>query len=391
MRKPTLYKHRGKWRARIWDGEKYRSHALDIPVEGKKERKTEALEAALKLAEKLETIQPIKNNIGNDLLLEYIESFWREDSPYVKYKSLVEKQPLSKHYLLSNRQMIKNKIKPYPLFKTLKIKDLSKTIINDWRIWLAENGNSGKMINSAMSAMRLPLKRAYGQGLLKDYPFGGIQQAAHKYKKRGILTPVEIKKLLDTPVKDPRSRLAVYLPMYCSMRMGEVRGLLWGDIGDGVIHVCHNWQEGEGIKQCKWGSEGNVPMPRIVAELLNKLYLTVPCDKNNNTAPCNKDTDFVMSIKPYHPICREYLWRALQTELESIGITKEQMKARNIVYHSLRHTFVTAGRLAGFSNIEIMAAARHKDEKMMMRYTHAQEALDFKELGERLEKKLLTS
>jgi len=382
MRKPTLYKHRGKWRARIWDGEKYCSHSLGIPIEGKKERKAEAYEAALKLQEKLETEKPIKNNIGDDLLLEYIESFWQEDSAYVKYKSLIEKQPLSKHYLIIRRQMIKNKIKPYPLFDKLKIKDLSKTIIDDWRIWLAEKGNSGKTINEAMLSMRMPIKRAFSQGLLKDYPFYGIQQARHKYKKRGVLTPYEIKKLLDTPVKDPRSRLAVYLPMYCSMRMGEVRGLLWGDIGDGVINIRNNWQEGEGLKGCKLGSEGTVPMPSMVAELLNELYLF---------APCNRETDYVMSIKPYHPICREYLWKSLRTELASIGITEEQMKARNIVYHSLRHTFVTTGRLAGLSNLEIMTVSRHKDEKMMIRYTNAEEAIDFKDLGRRIENKILTS
>jgi len=38
VRKPTLYKHRGKWYARFWDVEKgaYFSRALGIPVEGKK-------------------------------------------------------------------------------------------------------------------------------------------------------------------------------------------------------------------------------------------------------------------------------------------------------------------------------------------------------------------
>jgi hypothetical protein len=52
MRKPTLYKQRHIWHARIWNTRegKYRSHSLKIPVEGKKERRREAEDAARELA-----------------------------------------------------------------------------------------------------------------------------------------------------------------------------------------------------------------------------------------------------------------------------------------------------------------------------------------------------
>jgi hypothetical protein len=30
------------------------------------------------------------------------------------------------------------------------------------------------------------------------------------------------------------------------MRMGEVRGLRWGDVEDGLIHIRHNWIDGDG-------------------------------------------------------------------------------------------------------------------------------------------------
>jgi hypothetical protein len=55
MRRPTIYKHRGVWHARIWEEAegKYRSHSLKIPVEGKKERRREAEDAARLLASKL--------------------------------------------------------------------------------------------------------------------------------------------------------------------------------------------------------------------------------------------------------------------------------------------------------------------------------------------------
>jgi integrase len=206
-----------------------------------------------------------------------------------------------------------------------------------------------------------------------------VKRAAHKEKARGILKPSEIKTLVEAPVNDPYTRLAVYLPLYCSMRMGEVRGLLWGDISDGVIHIRHNWQEKEGLKGCKCGSEGYVPMPRTVAEVLNQVH---------GMAPLTGPDDFVMAQRPYHPVSREFLWEALRSELAVIGITEEERVRRNIVYHSLRHSFVTAMRIAGFSDFEVMALARHKDVKMLQRYSHGQEALDMLSMRDRMDDRL---
>jgi integrase len=59
------------------------------------------------------------------------------------------------------------------------------------------------------------------------------------------------------------------------------------------------------------------------------------------------------------------------------------------VYHSLRHSFVTACRIAGLSDFETMTLSRHKDVKMLQRYSHGREALDVRRMGEKLERSLL--
>jgi integrase len=386
MRRPTLYKHRGSWYARFWDEKegKYHSKSLSVPVEGKKERRREAEEAARKIAADTAlkaaepTVKP-QNSITSVPLVEYALAFWQPDGEYAKEKALIEKDPLSAHYLLSNRRLVETKMKPFPGFADITLNGLNKPIIRQWKLWMAEQGYSGRTINGALLALRVPVKRAFFDDLVPADPFAGVPRAAHKEKTRGILTPAEIKKLVETPAPDPRSRLAVFLPLYCSMRMGEVRGLQWGDISDGVIHICHNWQEGEGLKKCKCGSEGYVPMMRIIADLVNQVHAIAPLTGQN---------DFVMSIKPYHPVCREYLSEALRSELSLIGIDEEQRKARNIVFHSLRHSFVTACRIAGLSDFETMSLSRHKDVKMLQRYSHGKEAIDVKQIGEKMEQSL---
>jgi integrase len=381
MRRPTLYKHRGVWYARIWDAreEKYHSHSLGIAVEGKRERRREADEAAWALAEKLEAegaAAGSRNPMADTPLVEYVENFWKPDGEYAREKALVEKSPVSAHYLLTNRQTVKNKMAPFPGFGGLTLGSLTKPILRAWKLWMAEKGYSGRAINIAMQALHVPVRRAFSDDIIPSDPFAGVRRAAHKEKLRGILTPAEIRRLVETPVADPYTRLAVYLSLYCSMRMGEVRGLQWGDISDGVIYINHNWQGGEGLKKCKCGSEGYVPMPRAVAELVNRVHALSPL-----TGP----EDFVMAQKPCHPVSREFLWEALRTELAALGIPEEERIKRNIVYHSLRHSFVTSCRMAGIPDFQIASISRHRDMKMLERYSHPQEAMNLDDLREKIE------
>ena len=393
MRKPILYKHRGLWYARFWNetDKRYQSRSLGIKVEGKTERRSAAYEAALKLVPEMAgTVVRnaiVEKPITDMPLLEYAESFWQPGSSYIKHKALIEKKPLSENYILSSKCKIKNKAKPFPGFQGLTVGKLTKTIILEWMLWLAENGSTGDDINKSIKALRVPIKQLFSLDLIQSFPFSELPRAAYKEKKRGILTSIDIKKLIETPVKDPRSRLAVYLPLFCSMRMGEVRGLLWGDISDGIIHIQHNWQDKEEIKNCKCGSEGFVPMPSIVADLINELYKKDP----PIGAPLKGPNDFVMAQKPNHPISRESLWAALRSELAIIEINEDIRKDRNIVFHSLRHSFVTACKMAELKNLEIMALSRHKDEKMIIRYAddHAKEAVDIKRIGKIFEQSLM--
>jgi integrase len=63
-----------------------------------------------------------------------------------------------------------------------------------------------------------------------------------------------------------------------------------------------------------------------------------------------------------------------------------EQKQRNLTFHGLRHTFITLGRLAGISDMEIQALAGHKSGAMMERYSHASQVLDYEAAREKLEK-----
>jgi len=90
---------------------------------------------------------------------------------------------------------------------------------------------------------------------------------------------------------------------------------------------------------------------------------------------------------------------ALRRELKNIGISAKGKKAsedspavpseqkkRNLTFHSLRHSFITLGRLDGISDLEIHAVAGHSTRRMMEHYSHAEKVIDFRAVKERMDR-----
>ncbi len=57
--------------------------------------------------------------------------------------------------------------------------------------------------------------------------------------------------------------------------------------------------------------------------------------------------------------------------LRGIGITEEIQKARKIVFHSLRHTYVSLSRGAGVPDFIVQRVVGHKSMGMTDKYSHA--------------------
>jgi integrase len=133
---------------------------------------------------------------------------------------------------------------------------------------------SGACINKVMQAMSVAVRYAVSRGELDSDPFKNIKEAANHGKEKGILSAAEASLIIRAPGQDPRGRLAVLLGLLCGLRLGEVRGLQWGDVGDGLISVCHNYVDGEGSKSPKCGSSRIVPCPASVKAALEEVRKT---------------------------------------------------------------------------------------------------------------------
>jgi integrase len=166
--------------------------------------------------------------------------------------------------------------------------------------WAAEKGLAGGRINKVMQAMSVAVRYAVTRGELEQDPFRNIREAPDMRKEKGVLRPVEVAALIHAPVTDHRGGLL----------LGEVWGLRWGDIGDGVIAVKHNYIDEDGLKAPKCGSTGTVPIPEAAIEEVRRI--------SQNPAP---DILVMESLDcPGKPFSKTHLEKALTKELAAIGI-----------------------------------------------------------------------
>jgi len=395
MRCPfTLFKRKTGigliWYVRFWNekANKYTSaRSTGIIAEGKKERRREA---ELKVNEMLCEIRFEMEAVDN-LFISYLEDFWKSDSPYVKECAVLKKKPLSAYYVHQNEVNVKLHVKPFQKFKNITLRELTAGIIKDWMSWATENSISNRTINSVLSTMRVAVHYAVEREELDKDPFRNVKEAADSPKEKGVLSFAERTKLINAKPTDPLSRLAVLLGLLCGMRRGEVRGLKWGDFDNGLINLTHNFVSIEGLKKPKRGKERTVPYLDVVEKALEDVRRIAVRPFANNYVLESLDC-------PGQPMGETFFRNAVRRELENIGISAgkkatedslsipSEQKKRNLTFHSLRHSFITLGRLDGISDLEIQAVAGHSTRRMMEHYSHAEKVIDFRAVKERMDR-----
>jgi len=421
MRYPfTLVKIKSKvgimWHARFWDEtlQKYaHSRTTGILAEGKKEHRREAEEAARKLYDEFITAATVtktittvhtpqtppviktKNTVANTPLVDYLTSFWTENSEYAQYKRDVKHKPLTPYYVKMNHDDVRRHVEPFTGFTGVTVGSLNKAILTKWLIWLANRRTirrkkdgtitegeklSGRRANSILQSVRVAIRWAFENEEISADPFHKLGEVAEIIKEKGVLTFEERKKLTELPVTDKNylSRLAMLLGSFCGLRRGEMRGLQWGDISNGIITVQHNYIDGEGVKLPKYNSVRKVPVSSAVQRLLDFAFMqakTTTPDKFVLESPKTKNK----------PVSNNFFRGGVERELLGLGISTTQQDDRFLSCHSLRHTFVTLAQLSGIPDVEIRAMTGQKSAAVMNRYSHVPQVINFDEARRKLE------
>lgn len=300
-------------------------------------------------------------------LYDFLMDFWRFDSDYVKAKAR-RKKSLSEQYITQSRNLIETQMKDICIKKRLS--SMNPEFLEKLIEHLEKRNISERSINIRIQTITVAVRWRARQKKIPD-PFFGYEKLPESKSERGIIKPKELGKLLNLSNYEPRAKAAIYLGVLCGMRLGEVRGLQWSDIdfAEGVINLSHNIpSKTKKLVQPKWDSSRTIPLPKILADVF-QIIQTLP-DASPGFVVYNRRS----KLKPATEV---YLRKVLGKMLVDIGLTREMQLSKNIVFHSLRHTYISISRANGETDFAVQSFAGHKNASTTGIYSHP-EIIDFK-------------
>ena len=224
---------------------------------------------------------------------------------------------------------------------------------------------SSASVNHMLVCLRTVMKRAVKDGLASSNPCSGVEKLASRPKQRGAISEAEAERVFRDIEEwdDPRHYWICRLSYLTGMRFGEVVALRWEDVEDGWISVRHSWGEKEGLKDPKTRkSKRRLPLATWIADELQKYRALLPeqlCGRFVFPTP--------NSEVPYHS--QKATNDALYFMLAKADLQAADRVRRNIVFHSLRHTFNTRLRNRGVPDFLIQAYMGHSTPVMTDNYT----------------------
>ena len=315
-------------------------------------------------------VQPTKaENVSGStkpvFLIETLTNFWDfENSEYVK-KRIARGYDIKQRNCKEKSGIVKRYWAKY-FDADRTVQSLTSRELDDFLMYLRiEKNLSADTVNKTMTAGNMAFEFLIKEGLITSNPLSSVERFKVNAKKRGIPTETEMKKLMELnwDWTDSVNKLAFKVAALFGLRAGEISGLQVCDIDANadLLYIRHSWNDTDKLKDTKNGDDRIIPIEHGVA-----LELLMNARRN----PDYSDTSFVF----WSPkVAGQPMWPSsfeddFYIAMQKIGISEEQRKERNIVFHSLRHYCAT--QIAQRASLEIaMKILGHRTEEMTRLYS----------------------
>lgn len=298
-------------------------------------------------------------------LIETLSNFWDfENSEYVK-KRIARGYDIKQRNCKEKLGIVKRYWAKY-FDADRTVQSLTSRELDDFLMYLRiEKNLSADTVNKTMTAGNMAFEFLIKEGLITSNPLTSVERFKVNAKKRGIPTETEMKKLMELnwDWTDSVNKLAFKVAALFGLRAGEISGLQVCDIDANadLLYIRHSWNDTDKLKDTKNGDDRIIPIEHGVA-----LELLMNARRN----PDYSDTSFVF----WSPkVAGQPMWPSsfeddFYIAMQRIGISEEQRKERNIVFHSLRHYCAT--QIAQRASLEIaMKILGHRTEEMTRLYS----------------------
>lgn len=222
-------------------------------------------------------------------------------------------------------------------------------------------------VNHCLTTLNIMLNEAVWNDYLQTNPAESVRRLGTHHKEKTTLTYMEVKRLFNIQTVDRVWGGNIFnytlnlLAAFTGMRMGEIQALQIGNIKKDHIRVEHSWSRKYGLKEPKYGSVREVPIPDYIYMNLEKVF----------SFHQSLDPEIILfSItEDNKPVGNSQITGAFYCALENIGITSTERKERNITFHSWRYFFNSLLSSNNIPDSKLRKLTGHKSEEMTNHYT----------------------
>ena len=320
--------------------------------------------APVESKKKVVKIVKAKAHISRIKLSEFLLTFWDYEKSEFIERHKAHGHSITKRHTDMMLGLVRNYWRPY-FGDEITIQELDCSALDDFFFYLhTEKGLSGGTVNKAINCGSRAMRWLFENKRIEFNPMVGIERFNAEELARGIPTESEVKQMLALEWTNNAYKLAFKVAAFCGLRAGEISGLRVCDLDldADIIHVRHSWNDTDGLKCPKNSDVRDLPIDH---QTLVQLYAQA---KEN---PQFSDLSYVFfsPVKPEQPYWPSYYVDGLYEALEKIGVSKEQRKERNIVFHSLRHFCATI--LSQRADLKtVQAVMGHRSEDMSKHYSN---------------------
>lgn len=229
-----------------------------------------------------------------------------------------------------------------------RIESITKPLVHDFTIWLAEQGNSPATVQRGIRALKVLLDYAVERSLIPSNPCDGLHFKKDRTKKRRAPTDEQYRALLEDTggYNAKRNRAIVALFLTTGIRRNELLNLNWGDIdlSGGTLY----------IRAAKGHQSRDLPLGEETIQRLKELL--------GSRVPDPDEPVFLSRLNK----------RMSKTALRSVtkrAAKRSGIDPKDFCNHSMRHGFINrVARKYGLELARIMAG--HQDITTTALYVH---------------------
>ncbi len=304
-------------------------------------------------------------------VLAFLADYWRTTP-----------KALAASYRAESLTFVEGHVAAFPGFKGLRLSKVRGFHLNRLRDFLqGDRELSPRMINRVLQAVTVPLRWGWKRGHLASDPTQQLEWFPEHGSERGILSIDELQKViaLDCRTKkrahatvlvpDVRQRAAVLLAALAGLRRGEARALTWADVDlvAPALRISRAYTDGDGFKAPKAASSREVPICQALAAALAEVKAA---------SPFRAPEDLVLyNVEQGLPMAEVTIRRGFELVLTAIGVTPKERTRRHLVYHGLRHFFVSMSRTV-LPDFAVRRLSGHRTAAMLENYSHTDGVVD---------------